>query len=189
MSFEIDDDLINEGAWPQATLAKRRPESRLGGWVAGFLVGIASAYFLDPDRGRRRRAMFVDQAGRRVREAAIWVGKKQRHVSHILEGLPHRFSHSAAYFGEAEPVDDERLVQRVRAQMGRVTRHPGSIFVTARAGRVTLTGPVMADEIEHVMKCVRMVPGVKHVVNATTSYSRGAKVPGLQGEGKPYLNG
>lgn len=183
MSFEIDDDLVNEGAWP--TLASPRVPPT-GAWIVAFCAGLATAYFFDPDRGRRRRVMFMDQMSRRVRETIVWWEKKQRHLGHVVEGLPYRFGR--LWFRSQEVVDDERLVQRVRARIGRVIRHPGSVSVVARDGRVTLSGPIMADEIERVLRCARTVPGVRHVDNAMTPYSRGARVPGLQGEGKPYLN-
>lgn len=182
MSFPTDDELINETDWPQ-TIRPRRGIP-FASWVLGFLAGAATTFFLDPDQGRRRRVMFMDQFGRRARKLSDWSAKKQRHLGHIIEGLPHRIGH---VFG-ASAVDDEILVERIRAQMGRTTRHPGSIRVDAAAGRVSLSGPILASEVERLMKSVRRVPGVRHVINNMRIYSRGANIPSLQGAGKSYLN-
>ncbi len=188
MNFEIDDDFFDESDWPPA-IGPRRDVSWRGwllGGLLGCLTGAALAYFLDPDRGRRRRVMFADQFHRRLRVAGHWASRKQRHFSHVLESLPHRLTIRLA--SGVEEVDDGRLIQRIRARMGRVTRYPGAIQVAAARGRVSLSGPVLGDEVERLVKCVRSVPGVRRVVNNMRTHSRGAVVPGLQGEGGPRLN-
>jgi osmotically-inducible protein OsmY len=72
---------------------------------------------------------------------------------------------------------------RVRAQMGHVVSHAGAIDVTARQGRVTLSGSIPAHEVEKLLSAVASVPGVTAVVNrlevnhttATTAAAAGGR--------------
>jgi osmotically-inducible protein OsmY len=65
----------------------------------------------------------------------------------------------------AAPVDDGVLVDRVRSQLGHIVAHPGTIQVTAQNGKVTLSGPIRANEVDNLLSCVRHVNGVNEVVN------------------------
>jgi osmotically-inducible protein OsmY len=65
----------------------------------------------------------------------------------------------------AEVPEDTVLVARVRAQMGHVVSHAGTIDVTAHEGRVTLSGSIPAHEVEKLLSAVASVPGVTAVVN------------------------
>jgi osmotically-inducible protein OsmY len=64
------------------------------------------------------------------------------------------------------PVDDGRLLERVRAKLGRVVSHPHAVTVDATGGRVRLRGSVLESEVSRLMRAVSRVPGVKAVVNA-----------------------
>ena len=53
----------------------------------------------------------------------------------------------------------------MRSRIGRVVSHPHAIRVTARAGRVTLRGPILAEEVDELLACVSAVQGVTGVEN------------------------
>jgi uncharacterized membrane protein len=82
---------------------------------------------------------------------------------------------------EREDVDDDVLVARVRAAMGRATSHPSSIAVTAADGTVTLSGPILAREVDDLLSSVRSVRGVQDVVDQLEVHERADDVPALQG--------
>ena len=81
-------------------------------------------------------------------------------------------------------IPDDRLVQRVRAALGRFTTHPKSIHVAAGRGRVTLRGAVLAGERADLVAAVRHVEGVDAVHDRLTTYLDSIGVPELQG-GEP----
>jgi len=78
-------------------------------------------------------------------------------------------------------VEDDRLVQRVRAQIGHVLSHPGALFVEARDGIVTVSGPVLAGEAEKLRQRLNETRGVRHSRVAVTEEQNPEHVPGLQG--------
>src|SRR5918992_2912051 len=147
------------------------------GVVGAFGLGVALMYFLDPGRGARRRALVRDKivhALRKTEDAAETTGRDLRNRAKGLAAeIRNRF--------EPEDVDDDVLVARVRAELGRAVSHPGSIAVTARDGRVTLSGPILAREADELLSDVRSVRGVRDVVDRLERHERADDVPGLQG--------
>lgn len=146
-------------------------------FIQGAGVGAGLMYFFDPDLGRRRRALLRDQLVHLMHEV-------DRGTAAALDDAGHRVRGMAAEMRspESENVDDIVLVERVRARIGRINSHPGAIFVTADNGQVTLSGPVLADEVERLLDGVRSVPGVKGAVNHLEVHEHPGDVPGLQGE-------
>ncbi len=61
-------------------------------------------------------------------------------------------------------------------------RHPRSIDVTAWEGRVTLRGPVLADEVGALLQQVASVRGVRDVDHRLEVHAEPGDVPGLQGD-------
>jgi uncharacterized membrane protein len=137
-------------------------------------------YILDPDRGRRRRALLRDQLVSAANRAPAAAGVVARDLRNRASGL-------AAEVGSAfssEEVSDEVLVARVRSKMGRVVSHPHSIEVKAEQGRITLSGLILAHEVDDLLSCVSRVPGVTDVENRLEVHKQAGGVSGLQG-GRP----
>ena len=63
-----------------------------------------------------------------------------------------------------DPQDLE-LAARVRSALGELMAYAGGIAVEARAGHVTLRGPVLEDERDEIMARVAALPGVTGVDN------------------------
>jgi hypothetical protein len=78
-------------------------------------------------------------------------------------------------------VTDETLTARVRSRMGHLVSNPRAVHVTAQAGRVTLTGPILAREEERLLAGVAGVRGVVGVEDRLERHERPGDVPGLQG--------
>ena len=145
----------------------------------GIGIGAAVAFMADPRGGRRRRALTRDQllrVGRKTRDALDATG---RDLANRTAGVV------AATRGRVmdRDVDDDRLLERVRARLGRACSHPRAIDVEVTDGIVTLRGPILAGEIENVLSAVRAVRGVQSVTNELASHESSEGIPSLQGEG------
>jgi uncharacterized membrane protein len=77
-------------------------------------------------------------------------------------------------------VPDAVLAERVRATLGRVVSHPGSIEVQASEGTVSLRGPILERELERALRAVSTVPGVHGVRDELEIHEQAGDVPGLQ---------
>lgn len=145
--------------------------------IIGTGIGAGLMYYLDPERGRRRRAMVRDQMSHGLRKAVAGMDAASRDVVNRVRGTG-AVARSWVWSG---PVSDEVLTQRVRSAIGRVVGHPASIEVTARDGVVTLSGPILAHEVNTLLKRVAAVGGVKSVEDRLEVYEHAGNVPGLQG--------
>lgn len=146
-------------------------------FASGVLAGAGLAYFLDPDRGTRRRAVARDQAVRAGHKAADAAGATARDAAHRAQGLA---AETRARFDRAAPPDDV-LAERVRAKLGRYSSHPRAITVTANNGVVTLEGPILASEVQGSIRAVRRLRGVRDVENRFEVHEVAGYHPALQG--------
>ncbi len=141
-------------------------------------------YFLDPEVGRRRRARARDRlshAGRALNQAGRVTALDAAHRAQGLVAETRRILSGA-------PVGDATLVERVRAALGRVVSHPHAIEAFVDHGHVDLSGPILADEVRPLLRCVRGVPGVRGVSDHLTVYPERGHVSALQG-GVPRRGG
>src|SRR5690348_3591764 len=149
-------------------------------FAGGLSLGARLMYMLDPDHGRRRRAM--------ARDRAVWLAHQAE--SALDRGVRDLFNRAQGAADETfslfspRPISDQVLGERVRSRLGRATSHPHAIEVEAREGWVTLKGPVLHDEMRRVLWAVRAVPGVRHVENRLQPHKE-AEVPDLQGGSPP----
>jgi uncharacterized membrane protein len=60
--------------------------------------------------------------------------------------------------------------------------HPHSIDIQANQGVVTVSGPILANEVPLLIDCVLGVHGVKDVRNQLEAHSEPGRIPGLQGQ-------
>lgn len=138
--------------------------------VTGLLAAGAGAglmYLLDPQGGRRRRALLKDKtrhganvAGDKVSATASDLGNRARGLTVETMGRLR---------GE-EPLPDDKLAKRVRSELGHHTDAASQIEVTAKDGRVTLSGSVLTDEADRVVKAVEKIRGVSSVENRLQSH-------------------
>lgn len=145
-------------------------------FCGGLALGAGLMYVLDPERGKRRRAMLRDQANHALNVAGTAYDKTAADLSNRTSGTLAELKARL----RAEPVSDEVLRARVRAQLGRLVAHPHAIHVTAEEGKVTLSGPVFASELDHLLKGVAWVRGVVEVENRLAAHEEADEVPELQ---------
>jgi gas vesicle protein len=147
-----------------------KEESHLGTYAAtgvGTLVlGAGLMYLLDPQRGKTRRARIVDQAASIVRQTGRTASRLGREIGNRATGRAHEAKAWATSAMTDDAVSAERLLQRVRSEMGHAVSHAGVIQVmTDNHGRVTLHGKVLRSESEKLLATINGVTGVTEVIN------------------------
>jgi hypothetical protein len=144
---------------------------------AGLGIGTGLMYVLDPERGKRRRAL--------LRDKLVWLQRKTGDCMEVTaRDLSNRASGIAASIQSrvsSEEINDDVLVERVRSKLGRIVSHPGAIEVTAYDGNVALSGPILEDEVAGLLSCVKWIPGVKNVNNNLEVHEEAGNHPALQG--------
>ena len=151
------------------------------GVIGGLGLGASVMYLLDPERGRRRRAMLRDGVLSRAIDSELFLKKSRRDIGNRARGMAAK-TRNRVFPGR--PVEDDVLAERVRSKMGRYVSHPGAIEVSVAAGQVTLRGPVLADEADGLVRAVESVRGVREVEDRLEVYSEPGAVPALQGGGR-----
>jgi uncharacterized membrane protein len=151
-------------------------------FLGGAAIGVALMYFLDPNSGRRRRARTRDKAVHAARVVSEGAKVTARDTVHRAQGA---WAEARRMFSHEE-VGDEVLVDRVRAELGRVVSHPHAIEAAANGGHLTLIGPILSYEVRPLLRAMRRVPGVRAVSDQLTVYSEPGNLPALQG-GEPRI--
>lgn len=146
-------------------------------FLGGLGLGAGLMYLLDPSLGRRRRHILRDKALSRANQVEHFLESAWCDARHRAEGLAAETRSMLRH----EEIPDQKLEARVRSELGRCCSHPRSIHVVARDGQVTLTGPVLADEVDDVIAGVRSVRGVCEIVSHLQLQQAPGSVPGLQG--------
>jgi len=149
--------------------------------LSGLGLGAALMYFFDPNRGRRRRALLQDQiihAGRRLRYAQRVTAVDFTNRSNGL------WAEASRWLRTGRGIPDRELTERVRAKLGRVVSHPHALDVTVRDGEVTLSGPILMDEVQPLVSCVQGIAGVRAVEDRLSAYEKAGRISALQG-GRP----
>jgi hypothetical protein len=145
--------------------------------LAVAAAGAGLMYLLDPDGGRRRRARMRDRLVSAAHRTGHAVDSTSRDVGNRARGVVAELRGRLA----SGPVDDDVLRERVRARIGSVVGHASAIEVGVVDGAVTLRGPVLADEVDRLVRRVRGVPGVREAINQLDVHDEPGGVPGLQG--------
>jgi osmotically-inducible protein OsmY len=151
-----------------------------GGLIFGAALGAAcgalAMYYLDPQRGRTRRALVKDKVfslNHRVmtRTEQVAMNLKNRMYGKFQE-LKHR--------RQAAQVDDEILLLRVRSAIGRRVSHLKALHIYVNNGEVSLSGPVLKQEVPGLIKVVEHIPGVSQVIDDLSKYDPSEIIPDLQ---------
>lgn len=146
-------------------------------FATGVGVGMGVMYLLDPELGNRRRKRMRDQTVHASRVSGRRLGKARRDLAHRAQGV---VAEATAAVREQQ-VDDDVLIERVRARLGRLVSHPRAVHVEACDGCVTLSGPVLSPELNRLLAGVHAVRGVTGVQNALEVHADPENVPALQG--------
>ena len=155
----------------------RHKENTILGFISGAAIGAGLMYLADPDRGSRRRSGVRDKVAHGFRSFGSVLDKGVRDLRNRARGTV------AETWSAVSPdhVWDEVLVDRVRAKIGRSISHPSTIEVTAKHGRIILSGPVLESEADDLIDAAYSVRGVRDVESQVETHRTSEDVPGLQG--------
>jgi uncharacterized membrane protein len=154
------------------------------GMLLGVGLGAGLMYLFDPERGRRRRALLRDRLTSTGHHAAHQVNVTARDIGHRAAGLIAETRHEFM----TEHPSDRVVAERVRSRIGRAVSHPHAIQVDVSGGRVTLSGPILAREVDDLLACVSTVRGVAGVESRLDVHEQPGRLSALQG-GRVFLRG
>lgn len=146
--------------------------------LGGVGLGAGLMYLLDPEGGGRRRALARDRAVHGYKVGSQFLRKASIDVSNRSRGLAAQINSRL----HPEEVDDLVLEERVRSKIGRCVSHPSAIHVQAHDGRIILSGPILASEMDELLVKIHKVRGVQGVENRLEVHESPENIPALQGE-------
>lgn len=144
--------------------------------LGAFGVGAGFMYLIDPDRGRRRRALLQDQVLHLAKTAKRDLGKQSRDLQNRTKGL---VAASENYFSR-ERLSDAQLEAGIRTRLGRVSSHPHAIRTEVVDGKVRLSGQILSGEVDLLVRRVCKMRGVKEIDNQLEIHDSGDNIPALQ---------
>ena len=146
--------------------------------LTGVAIGAGTMFLLDPDRGARRRALITDKAARTANKMSDGLDALSRDVANRTRGAA---ANLRTTFDRSTP-DSRKLIERVRAELGRFVSHPRAIDVSVmHEGCVGLTGPILSSEADAALAAIAGVRGVSTVEDNLERHDTAEGVPALQG--------
>jgi uncharacterized membrane protein len=146
--------------------------------ISGLGIGAGLMYIFDPDRGKRRRAQVRNTVRHAANKTSDAIGKTSRDLANRVSGI---VAEAESVVFPRDKASNEVLEGRVRAKLGRFISHPSSIEVKAADGRVVLSGPILAREVDGLLKRVQGIRGVVSIENRLNVHERPGTESGLQG--------
>jgi osmotically-inducible protein OsmY len=147
-------------------------------FAAGAAAGAAAAHFLDPQSGRRRRAVARDQAISKAKQGASAAQTQAQHAAGKVQGA------AAGVTPSSTPDhDDVTLARKIETEIFRDPSAPkGQVSVDVQAGVAYLRGAVDdASWIERLGESARQVEGVNGVKNLL--HATGTPAPAAEPRG------
>jgi hypothetical protein len=141
-------------------------------------AGAALMYLLDPDRGKRRRALIRDKVVRLKHNTADGISATMKDVRNRTLGIAARTRR--VFHGRK--VSDETVAQKVRLAVRDTASHPGAIETHVEHGRVVLTGDVLESEVPHLLAEVRRIAEASSIDNQLRTHASTDHISALQGE-------
>lgn len=158
---------LRAGADATASRVKRsKGDARLNAPIL-VLAGVAGAlgeFFLDPQSGRRRRAVAKDRVGAFFRRRAADAERQARYAAGVAKGAVHEVTPSGH---EAAELNDPALAAKVESEIFRDRAAPkGEVSVDVTDGVVYLRGELdSSEQIEGLVEAAGEVEGVRGVEN------------------------
>lgn len=151
---------------------------RLKTLLTSIGLGAGLMYFFDPQQGARRRAMVRDKANRFVNTMDTSLEKALEDSRNRTRGV---LSEMIARLSD-QGAPDWILEERVRSNLGRMARHARGVSVTADGGRIILSGPVLREDEDTIVKTAMRTRGVRGVDNQLQMFDSDESIPALQGQ-------
>lgn len=136
-----------------------RTGSCIGSFIGGAAAGAGLMYILDPNRGRSRRVVLRDKAARGVRVLQRETNKQLRNAGNHFLGQMRELRSSIR--DRTTKIDDDILLDRVHAQLGRNVCHMRMLNLRIENGCVIAEGPVLKGEAAKIRKRLLKTRGVR----------------------------
>jgi hypothetical protein len=149
------------------------------GTLGAVALGAAAMYVMDPQSGKRRRALIKDKATSLAKKEGEMVARAGRDLRNRVQAIKPKIAAAMRY----EKADDRRLANRICSKVGRAVAHPGAVEVTSRGGRVKLEGDILKSEVTGLLSAVEACKGVNQIDNQLRMHDSAEDVPALQGDG------
>jgi uncharacterized membrane protein len=124
-------------------------------------VGAGLAYFFDPRQGDRRRALLRDKANSLVDRMDDSIYATVEDTRNKTRGVLSEWT--AKLSNQDNP--DWVLAERVRGALGRLSPHSRSVKVRADEGQIHLSGSILNDEKDAILKAASRTRGVRDVID------------------------
>jgi len=149
--------------------------------AVALAAGALAMYYLDPEMGKRRRALVRDKMTAGRHDVERYARKTATRATDQLKGAAATIKSRADK--SSQPENDQQLAERVRSQIGRIVSNPGAVTVQAEAGKITLEGNILSSERSRLVTAVADIEGVRWVDDRLTIHDAPGNVPDLQGAG------
>ena len=146
----------------------------------GLGLGAGLMYLFDPDKGNRRRAIMRDRGLHLSKTANRELNRKAKDLRNRAGGIVAETKKLVS----SEIAADERLAGQIRTLLGRISSHPHAVKTVVEEGKVTVSGLILTDEIEPVLKGITSIGGVKEIENKLEAHASAEHVSSLQGENR-----
>jgi uncharacterized membrane protein len=153
------------------------PFARTGSHLIAIGLGALAMYFLDPDRGRRRRALVADQVRHAGYVLADATSVTTRDVAHRARGWRSAIARPL----RTREISDQVIEGRVRTELGRFVSHPHAVKTTVANGHLVVEGPILAREATQLLVRLASVRGVASIENRLALHEDTAHISALQG--------
>lgn len=128
--------------------------------TTGAATGAVLSYFLDPDRGRSRRARASDQAPAALRRASRKLSRRARYLAGRARGVALR----ARGAGRPSPHDDLQVAEQIRQGLARLSFSTADVTVEVVRGVARLRGQVATEQEQRMVEDkVLRAAGVREV--------------------------
>jgi uncharacterized membrane protein len=140
-------------------------------------VGAALMYFFDPHQGNRRRALIRDRVN-------SFINNMDDSIDVIVEDTRNRargvLSEMTAKLSDQGTTPDWILEERVRAALGRATRHSRLLEIRSNGGNILISGPALRAEKDEIVKSATRARGVHSVQDEMQVFETAKDLPSLQ---------
>jgi uncharacterized membrane protein/CBS domain-containing protein len=146
-------------------------------------VGAGLMYLLDPDRGKRRRAILRDQTKHFTNTANRRMGKVASDLKNRTRGV---VAETKSIISREE-ISDEKLNARIRSKIGRLTTHPHALKTQVENGKVIISGQILSDEADDLVKGIEKMRGVNEIETHLELHNASEKLPALSPNYRTHL--
>jgi uncharacterized membrane protein len=124
-------------------------------------IGAGVAYFFDPKQGEGRRTLLRDKANNLVNQMDDSIYTAVEDTRNRTRGVLSEWT--AKLSNQDSP--DWLLAERVRGALGRLSPHSRKVRVRAEEGQVHLSGSILKDEKDAIMRAAARTRGVREVID------------------------